>query len=303
MTRPTLDVTRPTLRAIEGDSGHHQVSIVLPTYNRAAALRENLGGFLAVDGVKEIVVVDDGSVDDTATVLAAHDEPRLRVVALESNGGLPNARNTGVDAASGEWILFAEDDCRFPRDYALVLTREAQAHQADIVGAPFIYPRDEADLPAAMARERARPVRRVGMDSVKRFPPGPTQTPFMPATALIRRTVFDVVRFDERYGGNAWREETAFFVEAARRGFACLLTDATAAYQLDHYEGGARGPRLNYEYWALRNNWRFLRRHGGWLAEQGYLRSPSLAQLELLGRRVHSVWAGWISTHVGRRAG
>ncbi len=296
-------MTRPRLPAIEADGGHDGISIVLPTYNRAAALRENLGGFLAVDGVKEIVVVDDGSVDDTATVLAAHDEPRLRVVALESNGGLPHARNTGVDAASGEWILFAEDDCRFPRDYALVLAREAEAHQADIVGAPFIYPRDAADLPAAMARERARPVRRVGMDSVKRFPPGPTQTPFMPATALIRRTVFDVVRFDERYGGNAWREETAFFVEAARRGFACLLTDATAAYQLDHYEGGARGPRLNYEYWALRNNWRFLRRHGGWLAEQGYLRSPSLAQLELLGRRVHSVWTGWISTHVGRRAG
>jgi glycosyltransferase involved in cell wall biosynthesis len=291
-------VTRPRLPAIEADGGHDGISIVLPSYNRAAALRQNLGGFLAVEGVKEIVVVDDGSVDDTATVLAGYDDSRLRVVALEKNGGLPHARNTGVDAASGAWILFAEDDCRFPRDYALVLAREAEAHQADIVGAPFIYPRDEADLPAAMDRERARPVRRVGMDSVKRFPPGPTRTPFMPATALIRRTVFGAVRFDERYGGNAWREETAFFVEAARRGFACLLTDATAAYQLAHYEGGARVPRLSYEYWALRNNWRFLQRHGGWLAEQGYLRSPSLAQLELLGLRVRSVATGWISTHL-----
>ncbi|MGI8511570.1 MAG: glycosyltransferase family 2 protein [Solirubrobacteraceae bacterium] len=291
-------MSRPTLRAIEGGGPHQAISIVLPTYNRAAALRENLGGFLAVEGIKEIVVVDDGSVDDTTAVLATHDDPRLHVVALERSGGQPRARNTGVDAASGSWVLFAEDDCRFPPDYARVLLGEAERHGAEIVGAPFIYPRDETDLPVAMARGRARPVRRVGMDSVKRFPAEPTRTPFMPATALVRRTVFDSVRFDERYGGNAWREETAFFVEAARRGFTCLLTNATAAYQLAHYEGGARVPRLSYEYWTLRNNWRFLQRHGDWLAEQGYLRSPSLAQLELLALRLRSLATGWVSTHL-----
>ncbi len=288
----------PRLRAIEGGGGHQGVSIVLPTYNRATALRENLAGFLTVEGVKEIIVVDDGSVDDTAAVLAAHADPRLRVVVLERNGGLPKARNAGVDAATGEWILFAEDDCRFPHDYAILLGREAETHGADIVGAPFIYPRDEDDVSAAIERERARPVRRVGLDTVSRFPPEPTRTPFMPATALIRREVFDQVRFDEHYGGNAWREETAFFVEAARRGFVCVLTTATAAYQLEFYAGGARVPRLSYEYWALRNNWRFLRRHGSWLAEQGYLRSPSLAQLELLAGRARSLTRGWLSTHL-----
>lgn len=288
----------PRLRAIEGGGGHKGISIVLPTYNRAAALRENLADFLAVEGVKEIVVVDDGSVDDTTAVLAAHDDPRLRVVALARNGGLPSARNAGVDAATGEWILFAEDDCHFPRDYAILLAGEAEAHGADIVGAPFIYPREKEDVHAAIERERARPVRRVGLDTVSRFPPAPTRTPFMPATALIRREVFDQVRFDERYGGNAWREETAFFVEAARRGFVCVLTTATAAYQLEFYAGGARVPRLSYEYWAQRNNWRFLQRHGSWLAEQGYLSSPSLAQLELLIGRARSLATGWVSTHL-----
>ena len=291
-------MTAASAAAVDGGPARGTISMVLPTYNRAAALRENLGAFLAVEGIDEVVVVDDGSVDDTEAVLAAHDDPRLRVIPLPENSGQPAARNAGVDAAAGDWILFAEDDCRFPRDYALVLAREADAHGADIVGAPFVYPRDEAELPAVMARERARPLRRVRLDSVKRFPPGPTRTPFMPATALVRRRVFDAVRFDERYGGNAWREETAFFVEAARRGFACLLTDATAAYQLDHYDGGARVPRLRYEYWVLRNNWRFLRRHGRWLAEQGYTRRPSMAQLELLAARVRSVGTGWIAARL-----
>ncbi len=290
----------PSVTAPAGDERPAEVSIVLPTYNRAAALGENLSGFLAVEAIKEIIVVNDGSVDATSAVLEAHDDPRLRVLALESNAGQQHARNAGVDATTGDWILFAEDDCRFPHDYAVVLTREAIAHGADIVGAPFIYPNDEADLPALMARERARPLRRVGIDSVKRFPAGPTRTPFLPATALIRREVFDVVRFDERYGGNAWREETAFFVEAARRGFVCLLTDATAAYQLHQYEGGARVPRLRYEYWVLRNNWRFLGRHGRWLTEHGYLRSPSIAQLELLAGRVRSGATGWVYTHLRR---
>lgn len=256
---------------------------------------------LALEGVREVIVVVDGSADDTAEVLASHDDPSLRVIALETNRGQPHARNAGVAASSGAWVLFAEDDCRFPVDYALTLRREAIAHGVPIVGAPFVYPRQTGTVEEEIARGRANPVSRVAMDTVTRFPAAATRTPFVPATALIRRDVFDAVRFDEGYGGNSFREETAFFVEAAQHGFDCLLTPETAAYQLEHWSGGARQPRLRYEYSTLRNNWRFLRRHGAWLAAQGYIRSPSLAQLALLNRRVAVLGSGFVQTHVLRR--
>ncbi|MGD0274337.1 MAG: glycosyltransferase family 2 protein [Gaiellaceae bacterium] len=272
------------------------ISVVLPTYNRADALRTNLGAILALEGVLEVIVVDDGSQDETASVLASFDDPKLRVVRQPENRRQPAARNLGAETARGAWILFAEDDCRFPPDYALVLEREAAVHGADIVGAPFIHAAAEK-LEEAVRRARATAEPRIELDGEIRFPISAIETPFLPAPALIRRTVFDAVRFDEDYRGNAWREETDFFVTAMRNGFTCVLTPATYAYQIENWDGGARQPRLRYEYWAIRNNWRFLRRHGAWLAQGNYLSRPVLnAQIAFVIRRFRTVSSGFLRT-------
>ena len=58
----------------------------------------------------EIVVVDDASTDATAGVLAAIDEPRLRVVTHERNRGISPARATTVAHARGEWLVMVDSD-------------------------------------------------------------------------------------------------------------------------------------------------------------------------------------------------
>jgi len=58
----------------------------------------------------EIVVVDDASTDDTSTVLAAIEEPRLRVVTQPSNGGISAARRAAVEHARGEWLVMLDSD-------------------------------------------------------------------------------------------------------------------------------------------------------------------------------------------------
>jgi glycosyltransferase involved in cell wall biosynthesis len=63
----------------------------------------------------ELVVVDDGSTDDTRQVVEAVSDPRLRYVYRE-NGGLSAARNTGADVARGELVVFLDDDDRFTPD-------------------------------------------------------------------------------------------------------------------------------------------------------------------------------------------
>lgn len=87
-------------------------SIVITTYNRArivcrcidACLAQTLGDF-------EIVVVDDGSADDTQAVLAErYDDPRLRVVTHESNRGINPSRHTGATNAKGEWVVVVDSD-------------------------------------------------------------------------------------------------------------------------------------------------------------------------------------------------
>ena len=87
------------------------VSVVIPTHNRAALLKEAIESVLAVrheDFDIEILVVDDGSTDATATVVA--DYPTVTYLRLPGNQGASVARNVGMSAAHGEFIAFLDDD-------------------------------------------------------------------------------------------------------------------------------------------------------------------------------------------------
>lgn len=87
-----------------------QVTVVLCTYNRAALIERTVRAVLAQKGCElDLVVVDDGSPDRTPEVLAAIDDPRMRVV-RQANAGLSVARNSGLAAAEGDWVVFLDDD-------------------------------------------------------------------------------------------------------------------------------------------------------------------------------------------------
>jgi glycosyltransferase involved in cell wall biosynthesis len=88
-----------------------EVSVVIPTKGRWSLLKETLAGALAQEGVAfEVVVVDDGSRDETAVRLAAVGDDRLRAVRHERPRGVAVARNRGIAEARGEWVAFLDDD-------------------------------------------------------------------------------------------------------------------------------------------------------------------------------------------------
>ncbi len=256
---------------------------------------------LALDGLCEVIVVNDGSTDDTVEVCAQFDDERLRLVTHSRNLGVATARNTGVANARGSWVLFGEDDCRFPPNYAVVLRDVAEREAADIVGAPLIHMSGTDEDVAEFAPRAPRSPRPPLMDEDGVFPTEAIQTPFLPARALVRSSVFKTVSFYEKYPGNAYREETDFFVQAARGGFCCVLTPDTYCYQLDSFTGGHHhSSPLHYEYWTLRNNWTFLRRHGSWLTEEGYIGSEVRAQARFALRRLRVVSTGMLSARLHR---
>lgn len=85
------------------------VTIIVPTYNRPALLQETLATVLAQTyPALEIIVVDDGSTDETATLLATY-RGRIQVI-RQQNGGLSAARNRGIAAANGAFLTFLDDD-------------------------------------------------------------------------------------------------------------------------------------------------------------------------------------------------
>ncbi len=87
------------------------VTVVIPTYNRAHLVSKAIVNACDQSYPNlEIVVVDDGSSDDTAAVVKAVDDPRVKYIRHARNKGLPAARNTGIRAARGEYLAFLDDD-------------------------------------------------------------------------------------------------------------------------------------------------------------------------------------------------
>ncbi len=91
---------------------HPFFSIVITTYNRARIVCRCIDACFAQDFEDfEIVVVDDGSADETQALLAErYDDPRLRVVAHEANRGINPSRHTGSVNARGEWVVVVDSD-------------------------------------------------------------------------------------------------------------------------------------------------------------------------------------------------
>jgi GT2 family glycosyltransferase len=277
------------------------ISFIVPSHNRRDALRKNLPGLLELDDVLEvIVVIDQRSSDGTEEMVQAEfgDDPRVRLLRQEGNG-LSSARNAGCAIARGAWVVISDDDLRYPRDYGPTLKRVAREQHADIVGAPWLNLSDQ-DMDSALAAARLRSGGEPTIDDHSVVPVSELETPFMPAPALVSRDVFDRVRYYEGYGNTAWRDETDFFIQAARSGFRCILSPATAMYQVEQWDGGSRRPRLEYEYTAIKNNWHFLSRHGRWLAERGYIRSPLQAQLAFIASRARRTLTGYTGARVKR---
>jgi glycosyltransferase involved in cell wall biosynthesis len=87
-----------------------RVSVIIPTYNRAALAREAVASVLAQSFRDfEVVVVDDGSSDHTVEALAPY-AAQVRLRRRENRGGVSAARNTGIAAARGEWLAFLDSD-------------------------------------------------------------------------------------------------------------------------------------------------------------------------------------------------
>jgi glycosyltransferase involved in cell wall biosynthesis len=87
------------------------ITVVIPTKNRWHLLKTTLASALSQEGVEhEVIVVDDGSTDETPARVAQMTDPRLRVLRHEQSTGPAGARNDAIAEARGRWLAFLDDD-------------------------------------------------------------------------------------------------------------------------------------------------------------------------------------------------
>lgn len=116
-------------------------SIIIPAHNSAGHLLpciESLRALAPPVGGHEIILVDDASTDETVTLASTAGEtlPALRVVARRSCGGPGAARNSGLEVATGQWVIFLDSDDELQPEALVVLEAfiEQQATPVDAVG-------------------------------------------------------------------------------------------------------------------------------------------------------------------------
>ena len=88
-----------------------KVSVIIPTYNRAHLIGRAIKSVINQTYQDfEIIVVDDGSTDNTEEIVKSFNDPRIRYIRHEKNKGEAAARNTGIEAAKGKYIAFQDSD-------------------------------------------------------------------------------------------------------------------------------------------------------------------------------------------------
>lgn len=93
-------------------------SIIIPTYNRGYIVSEAVNSVLKQTFEDfEIIVVDDGSTDNTQELISTIRDNRIRYYRYENNKGVCHARNAAINVANGEWIGFLDSDCTFDKEY------------------------------------------------------------------------------------------------------------------------------------------------------------------------------------------
>lgn len=111
------------------------VSVLIPTYNRAGVLPRALQSVLRQSFEDfEVVVVDDGSIDDTRQVLGKIADPRIRTGGFDRNRGIGAARHEGVARSRGRLIAFLDsDDCWKPDKLGKVVAAFDRHSAVDLV--------------------------------------------------------------------------------------------------------------------------------------------------------------------------
>ena len=249
------------------------VSVVLPSFNRARLLPITIPTYFQED-VSEVILVDDCSSDNTAEVVKELQTrfPTLRYFRNEVNSKQPYTQNVAISKVQSEYIYFGDDDSVLYPGSIRNLLNVMREKNADIVGGralALFFPEqiDELDEFLSHYRNRIATEANQIVDlstlstnftyTVKE----PIKVPFCHASCLCKTQVAREMQFDVKIEGNAYREETDFLIRATLAGYTIYYPSSANQINLPSAmcSGGARSK--NHRHWAenaIRNNDYFI---------------------------------------------
>lgn len=126
------------------------ITVVVPVYNLSELLSRCMTTLLAQQGAFEIVLVDDGSTDNSPAVCDryAAEHPNLVRVIHKKNGGLSSARNAGIEAARGDYVIFPDPDDWVESNYIARLLELQGQYRPDLLSVGYFIDYDDGFVQA-----------------------------------------------------------------------------------------------------------------------------------------------------------
>lgn len=225
-----------------------KISVIVPVYNVEEYICQCVDSILEQTYTAlEVILVDDGSTDKCPTICDAYAGKDTRVKVIHKvNGGLADARNAGIDVATGEFIAFVDSDDYIEPDMYEVLAENIEMYHADIAIAKWHY--DDCDAKTLQEDEKICFDREQGLDFLIKG--NGTYTITMSVwDRLYRRELIDGIYFpkgkcyeDIVWSTKVfWRAKKSVYVDKALYVYRKRQGSIT---QIDQGSRGAISPRL-----------------------------------------------------------
>jgi len=251
------------------------ISVIIPTFNRAYTLSKVLDSFYGQKFVREVIIVDDGSSDDTASVVREFSRRHLTINTLYIKNirrkGAPFSRWRGLLAATQEYILFGDDDGFLEDNYTDVCLEKLKCLRADIISGRHFYRCPGESVATAVARFQC------GLKDVEPFDfrffylntdakfDGDIELPFTHAIFVARRKLLLSQGIDAFYRmGNGFREESDVQAKIYSSGGKIIMTNDTHSVHMHPSEaprGGQRIARPAAFFWSVYFTFYFFKKY------------------------------------------
>ena len=221
-----------------------KVTVVIPAYNAAATIRDCLGCLASQSYAEpyEVIVVDDGSTDDTPG-LVAREFPKVKLL-RQANSGPAAARNNGAKAAAGGLVFFTDSDCAPMRDW-LERMAEPFAANPEVAGVKGVY----------RTRQRQLAARFVQIEYEDKYDlmAGHEYIDFIDTySAGFRKEIFNSMGGYDCSFPVACSEDAEFSFRLANKGYKMVFVPGAAVYHIhpDAFTAYVK-KKFKFAYWRM----------------------------------------------------